>query len=135
MKGKIRRAPQPLRLASTCFAALLCTAASGLAQSFTPVDSGLPPIQHAHAAWCDYDNDAYPDLAITGYLNGGPVALLFHNNHDGTFTNVNAGLQSFGGGKVSWGDVNRDGFLDLQIGDSTNRLYLNNGNGTFTPLP
>ncbi|MDB6109057.1 MAG: regulatory domain of in-like proprotein convertase, partial [Pedosphaera sp.] len=102
---------------------------------FTPVDSGLPAIQQPHAAWGDFDNDGYPDLAITGFLNGGAVALVFHNNHNGTFTDANAGLQSYNGGKPSWGDFNRDGFLDLLIADSTNRLYLNNGNGTFTPTP
>ena len=67
------------------------------------------------AAWGDYDNDNWPDLLVTNYGEN----YLFHNNGDGTFTDVSTsagvnGLNSFWAG-ASWGDFDRDGYLDLYI--------------------
>ena len=66
------------------------------------------------AAWGDYDNDGRLDLVVTGYDR----IYLFHNNGDGTFSDVShkAGLdrRGFWTG-VSWGDYNRDGYLDLYV--------------------
>lgn len=67
------------------------------------------------AAWGDYDNDGLLDLAVTSYDR----IYLFHNNGDGTFTDVThkAGLDRYRGfwAGASWGDFNRDGYLDLYI--------------------
>ena len=70
------------------------------------------------AAWADYDNDGWPDLFV-GYesTEGNPQpSLLYHNNHDGTFTEVGhsmpLGVQGFVKG-VAWGDFNNDGRPDL----------------------
>lgn len=67
------------------------------------------------AAVADYDNDGFPDLFITGY----PACCLFHNNGNGTFTDVteqagvkNAGKWATG---AAWFDYDRDGFLDLVV--------------------
>src|SRR5206468_8237677 len=72
----------------------------------------------------DYDNDGWPDIFI---VNGttlnqppsvGPTNHLFHNNHDGTFTDVTekAGLRSSGWGQgVCAGDYDNDGFDDLYV--------------------
>jgi len=83
-------------------------------------------------AWGDYDNDGWPDVAITG---GGGVSL-FRNQGNGTFVEVTAGSPVKDTGYTtwcSWVDVNGDGFLDLFVGTSgldapgsLQRLYLTN---------
>lgn len=63
----------------------------------------------------DYDNDGYPDVLATGY----PERALFHNNRDGTFSEVTgqAGLKGLGRWSTgaAWFDYDRDGWLDLII--------------------
>jgi hypothetical protein len=63
----------------------------------------------------DYDNDGYPDLYVTGYGR----AILYHNNGDGTFTDVTAkaGVADEGGWSTSagWFDYDKDGWLDLVV--------------------
>lgn len=90
----------------------------------------------------DYDNDGWPDIFI---VNGSRLAAipkgseptnhLYHNNRDGTFTDVTekAGLKSAGWGQgVCVGDYDNDGFEDLYVTYyGKNRLYHNEGNGTF----
>jgi hypothetical protein len=107
----------------------------------------------------DYDNDGYEDLYVTNWNS----AILYHNNGDGTFTDVTekAGVQNnrFGVG-AAFLDYDRDGLLDLFVGNylkfdpkarkpfysadafpgpldyegEANRLFHNNGNGTFTDV-
>jgi hypothetical protein len=66
-------------------------------------------------AVADYDNDGYPDLLLTGY----PRSVLFHNNGDGTFSDVTelAGVENKGRWATSagWFDYDHDGLLDLVI--------------------
>jgi enediyne biosynthesis protein E4 len=66
-------------------------------------------------AVADCDNDGFPDLYVTGY----PAGALFHNNGDGTFTNVTdrAGVKNSGrwAASAAWFDFDRDGFLDLVV--------------------
>jgi hypothetical protein len=91
----------------------------------------------------DYDNDGYVDIYFVNSLtldllkSGGKTrSALYHNNGDGTFTDVadKAGVGDVGWGMgVAVGDYNNDGFDDLYVtclGD--NHLFRNNGNGTFT---
>jgi hypothetical protein len=63
----------------------------------------------------DYDNDGFPDLYVTGYGR----AILYHNNGDGTFTDVTAkaGVADEGGWSTSaaWFDYDKDGWLDLLV--------------------
>ncbi|MGH9453695.1 MAG: FG-GAP repeat domain-containing protein, partial [Terriglobia bacterium] len=93
----------------------------------------------------DYDNDSWLDIfVVNGWgLNGFPSGAepsnhLYHNNRNGTFTDVTrmAGLVRHGWGQgVCVGDYDNDGFLDLFITYyGQNVLYHNNGNGTFADV-
>ena len=71
--------------------------------------------------FADYDNDGYPDLYITrGGWSGAAENTLYHNNGDGTFTDVThaAGVadpqSSF---CAAWADYDNDGYLDLYVAD------------------
>ncbi len=97
-------------------------------------------------ALLDYDNDGWLDIYLVNgstyeALDGkaeAPHAALFHNNHDGTFTNVavQAGVTNdrWGFG-VAVGDYDNDGWPDLYVSNfGKNRLYHNNHDGTFTDI-
>jgi enediyne biosynthesis protein E4 len=66
-------------------------------------------------AVADFDNDGFPDLYVTGF----PSSALFHNNRDGTFTNITerAGVKNTGrwAASAAWFDFDRDGYLDLVV--------------------
>lgn len=88
------------------------------------------------ASWGDYDNDGFPDLFLTNAY----TIQLFHNEGNGTFVEktIEAGFEArnnCNNTSASWFDFNRDGFLDIYIGDwafcDGNSFYLNNGDGTF----
>jgi hypothetical protein len=107
----------------------------------------------------DYDNDGYEDIYVTNWNS----AILYHNNGDGTFTDVTekAGVQNNRWGiGAAFVDYDRDGKLDLFVGNylkfdpkvkkvfysaeafagpldyegDANRLFHNNGDGTFTDV-
>ncbi len=97
-------------------------------------------------ALLDYDNDGWLDIYLVNgstydALDGKsepPHAALFHNNHDGTFTDVaaKAGVTNdrWGFG-VAVGDFDNDGWPDLYVTSfGGNRLYHNNHDGTFTDV-
>ncbi|GMQ81410.1 MAG: hypothetical protein BMS9Abin05_0841 [Rhodothermia bacterium] len=90
------------------------------------------------SAWGDYDNDGDPDLLLT---NVG-TEILFQNNGDGTFSDATdiAGIGGPGGvddifesSSAVWWDFDDDGDLDLHVAAwiGFNRMYENNGDGTF----
>jgi enediyne biosynthesis protein E4 len=94
----------------------------------------------------DYDRDGWLDIYIVNgstfdALSGkaeAPHAALFHNNHDGTFTNV-ANIAGVTNGRWGFGcavgDYDNDGWPDLYVANyGKNRLYHNNHNGTFTDV-
>src|SRR5262249_11791139 len=101
----------------------------------------LPETLGPGCAFIDYDNDGYPDILLVDGQNwpGQPqkasTLKLYHNNHNGTFTDVTlaAGLNvSMYGMGAAIGDYDNDGFDDIfvtALGQS--RLFHNNGKGTF----
>ena len=104
----------------------------------------LPETMGPGVAFIDYDNDGWPDIFIVNGTNwpGQPskhsTPKLYHNNHDGTFTDVThkAGLdvEMLGMG-VAVGDYSNDGYDDLFVtAMGQSHLFHNNGNGTFTDV-
>ncbi len=117
-------------------------------------------------AWADYDRDGFLDLYVTGYVKysrpseptaaeqydvENPVSinpnsfppernLLYHNNRDGTFTEVAARAGVLGDrGKsleAAWADFDEDGWPDLYVANDVtdNQLFRNLGNGRFEDI-
>ena len=108
--------------------------------SFTQVNAGLPTVQAGSVSWGDYDNDGYLDLLLSGFRNAGTITRVYHNNGNGTFTDINAGLPGMFVSTVQWGDYDNDGHADILLmgaengGPAYTRIYRNNHNGTFTDI-
>jgi len=92
------------------------------------------------ASFVDYDNDGNLDLYCANY-GVGAKNILYRNNGNGTFTDVTdvAGVGDLSWSwMATWADVNNDQFVDLYVVNGRypvgepNKLYINNGNGTFT---
>lgn len=116
--------------------------------SLQPVSLGLPNLGAVKALqWVDIDNDGDRDLFIT-VRNGN--LKLYRNDGNLQFTDITAGSglhqnttqNTYG---ASWGDYDKDGFLDVYIcnysfslaagtPEDKNHLYRNNGDGTFTDV-
>ncbi len=80
-------------------------------------------------AWGDYDNDGYPDIYVGNEFG---FKSLYHNNGDGTFTNVaaQAGAMDRGAAMgIAWGDYDGDGYLDVYISN----MYANSRWALFHP--
>jgi hypothetical protein len=105
----------------------------------------LPETSGAGCAFLDYDNDGWMDIYL---VNSGKTDFydpprplrnaLYHNNRDGSFTDVTERAGVGGGGYgmgVAVGDYDGDGFPDIYVTQyGSNILYHNNGDGTFTDV-
>jgi hypothetical protein len=117
-----------------------------LHRSGTPAKETIIETMGSGVALLDYDNDGWLDIYL---VNGStfsafegketpPRAMLLHNNHDGTFTDVTdkAGVRNerWGFG-VAIADYDNDGWPDIYVANfGKNRLYHNNHDGTFTDV-
>jgi len=115
-------------------------------RSGTPEKTTIIEAPGSGVALLDYDNDGWLDIYL---LNGStvpamkgkeapPRAMLFRNNHDGTFTDV---TDKAGVANERWGfglavaDYDNDGWPDIYVANyGKNRLYHNNHDGTFTDV-
>ncbi len=111
------------------------------------LQGSIPARLYSAVSAADYDNDGDLDLYLSAY---GQPDILLRNDGDWTWTDVTseAGLGDAGAGcGISWVDFNNDGWLDFYLANRTgtffvgngpalqeNRLYRNNGDGTFTDV-
>ena len=115
-------------------------------RSGTPAKETILETMGSGVALLDYDNDGWLDIYLVNgstfsAMNGlepAPRAMLLHNNHDGTFTDVTdkAGVanERWGFG-VAVADYDNDGWPDIYVTNfGKNRLYHNNHDGTFTDV-
>jgi hypothetical protein len=127
------------------------------------VDARRGKMWSISAGWFDYDNDGWLDLFVSDYVEWDPEKepdcgpsdgrfychpnayrglpnQLFHNNRDGTFTDVSAAsgiAQHIGKGMgVAFADFDGDGFTDVFVANDSVRgfLFRNQGNGTFREM-
>ena len=115
-------------------------------RSGTPEKATILEMPGSGVALLDYDNDGWLDIYL---LNGStyaalkgkepaPRAMLLHNNHDGTFTDVTdkarVANERWGFG-VAVGDYDNDGWPDIYVANyGKNRLFHNNHDGTFSDV-
>ena len=97
--------------------------------------------------WIDYDNDGHIDMHLSkcgqgGSGVGGNINQLYHNNGNGTYTNV-AATANMADPEQTWssgvGDFNNDGWMDVVVGvnsasNGNTNVKRNNGDGTFTSV-
>lgn len=111
----------------------------GNAFAYVSEDLNISNLMHSRAIlWADYDNDGDQDLFV---VNNNYHNLLF-NNHNMKFTDVTESsgisITSNNSSGACFGDFNNDGWLDLYVityhEAQPNRLYKNNGDGTFTDV-
>jgi enediyne biosynthesis protein E4 len=104
----------------------------------------LPETLGSGCAFLDYDRDGWPDILLIngadwpGHKKSRTTLRLYHNNGNGTFTDVTAraglDVELYGMG-VAVGDYNNDGFPDILITCvGQNRLFRNTGKGTFVDV-
>lgn len=109
----------------------------------------LPEDMGSGLAWGDYDNDGFEDVFIANFSgnidlseeqmsHSTATSQLYHNNQNGTFTEVGAqaglALTAWANG-CAWGDYDSDGLLDLAVSCyGKNMLFHNNGNGSFSDV-
>ncbi|MBI3786534.1 MAG: VCBS repeat-containing protein [Deltaproteobacteria bacterium] len=106
------------------------------APQYTPARDGLPKgkIWKSQIAFGDIDGDGFPDLGTVSRLADGP--WIWRNDGHGHWTSASEGLprEPFCGGGMDFGDVNRDGKMDVAIADHCKGVfvYSGDGNGKWT---
>ncbi len=121
---------------------------NGSGSSFTKILTGniatdIAP-NEGNSSWGDFDNDGLVDLYVVTWNNASN--LFYRNTGNATFSKIITGAIATDPGWNScavWGDDDNDGYADLYvaryvdaggINPASNKLYQNNGNGTFTSI-
>ena len=112
---------------------------------FTKITTPFSGASAGDLQWGDYDNDGDLDVLLGGMIdgsNGVPSGkMLLYKNNNGAFALTSVSLPGGGGGQMSWGDYDNDGYLDIVAsgvkGNAQYRdvvVYRNNQNGTFSEV-
>ncbi|MFC2136572.1 FG-GAP-like repeat-containing protein [Bacteroidota bacterium] len=97
----------------------------------------LTGVQNSSAAWGDYDNDGDLDIVLTGKYGSTRISKIYKNNKNNFIEQSGISLTGVQNSSVTWGDYNKDGYLDILLTGYTgttqiSKIYKNNCNNTFT---
>ncbi len=107
-----------------------------ISNSFQQITTNLPNVEFGSIQWADYDGDGKLDAVITGVTGVtfdtnfpfGPIYTyvtdVYHNDSNGQFTPIHAGITPVGFGDAVWGDYDGDGKPDLLVMGRTQSHYL-----------
>ncbi|MCP4176815.1 MAG: T9SS type A sorting domain-containing protein [bacterium] len=96
----------------------------------------LEGVYNSSVDWGDYNNDGFKDILLSGEYGGNKdTTIIYKNNGDGTFTDININLPGIRQGTAKWGDYDKDNDLDILLYGSGNAIvYRNDGGGSFTNI-
>jgi hypothetical protein len=96
----------------------------------TELPAGLTGVSESSVSLGDFDNDGWLDIALCGSNGSTPITRIYHNNGNGTFSDIGAALPGVTNGNLEFGDFDGDGDLDLLLQGDTGagaicQVYLN----------
>jgi len=111
--------------------------------SFIDINAGLTGVNYSGVKWGDYDSDGDLDILLSGRYQSDSelyTALIYRNNGNDTFSEIDCGLPGVHVGSVDWGDYDRDGDIDILLAGnnqdigSISRVYRNDGSNSFVDI-
>jgi len=107
-----------------------------LVGEFSEIASDLTGVYSSATSEGDYDNDGDIDIIMAGNNGSAAVSIIYRNDGNGSFTDINAGLVGVYNSVAEWIDFNNDGLLDILLSGYTGSeaktiIYENDGNGNF----
>lgn len=99
----------------------------------------LTGVYGSSVAWGDYDQDGNLDILLAGYTGSASATQVWHNEGNGTFTQMPTTLTGLHNAVVDWGDYDHDGDLDILLNGESNisrvtEIWRNDGGSVFTKL-